>query len=119
MFKFVKAIGWYMECFEHAQVSVNLTNYRATPLSAVFDEVCRLAEERGARCIGSELIGLIPRESLLEAGRHFRHKAGKTAPVAEPELIRSAVSGLLLDTLHPFSPDKKIIEYCIQCVREI
>ncbi len=118
-FKFVKAIGWYMECFEHAQVSVNLTNYRATPLSAVFDEVCRLAEERGARCIGSELIGLIPRESLLEAGRHFRHKAGKTAPVAEPELIRSAVSGLLLDALHPFSPDKKIIEYCIECVREV
>jgi Glutamate formiminotransferase len=119
MFKFVKAIGWYMESFERAQVSMNLTNFRATPLSAVFDEVCRLAEERGARCIGSELVGLIPRESLLEAGRHFRHKAGKTAPVAEPELIRSAVSGLLLDVPHPFNPDKKIIEYCIECIREV
>ncbi|HOX45036.1 MAG TPA: glutamate formimidoyltransferase [Myxococcota bacterium] len=109
-FKHVKAVGWYMENFQCAQISMNLTNYRATPLATVFDEVCRLAEARGVRCTGSELVGLAPKDCLLEAGRHFLRKAGKSAGVPERELIRVAVQSLGLAELGPFDPAKKIVE---------
>ncbi len=109
-FKHVKAVGWYMENYRCAQISMNLTNYRATPLATVFDEVCRLAEARGVRCTGSELVGLAPKDCLLEAGRHFLRRAGKSAGVPERELIRVAVQSLGLAEFGPFDPDKKIVE---------
>ncbi len=110
-FKNVKAVGWYLEQYGLAQVSMNLTDYEATPLADVFEEVCRQAERRGVRCTGSELVGLAPKECLLEAGRHFLRKAGKTTAVPESELIHTAVRSLGLDELYPFKPEKKIIEY--------
>jgi glutamate formiminotransferase / formiminotetrahydrofolate cyclodeaminase len=109
-FKFVKAVGWYMENFHCAQISMNLINYKQTPLASVFDEVCRLSETRGIRCTGSELVGLVPKDCLLEAGRHYLRRAGKSAGVPEKEIIRVAVQSLGLNELYPFEPDKKIVE---------
>jgi glutamate formiminotransferase/formiminotetrahydrofolate cyclodeaminase len=118
-FKHVKAVGWYMQDFDCAQVSMNLTNYKETKLAAVFDEVCRQAESHGVRCTGSELVGLIPKDCLLEAGRHFLIKANKNAGVPENELIRLAVQSLGLSELYPFEPKKKIIENSIQDPRPL
>ncbi len=112
-FRHVKAVGWSMPEFGCAQVSVNLTNYKETPLATVFDEVCRQAELRGVRCTGSELVGLMPLDCLLEAGRHFLHRADKGAGVPERELVRLAIQSLGLSELYPFEPHKKIIEYRI------
>jgi len=109
-FKHVKAVGWYMEDFNCAQVSMNLTNYKKTPLALVFDEVCAQAEKHGVRCTGSELVGLIPEDCLLQAGRHFLQKEGKSAGVPRSELIRIAVTSLGLNELYPFKPEEKIIE---------
>jgi glutamate formiminotransferase/formiminotetrahydrofolate cyclodeaminase len=109
-FKHVKAVGWYMEDFNCAQVSMNLTNYKKTPLAQVFDEVCAQAEQHGVRCTGSELVGLIPEDCLLQAGRHFIKKEGKSAGVPRSELIRIAVTSLGLNELYPFKPEEKIIE---------
>ncbi len=109
-FKHVKAVGWYMPDFNCAQVSMNLTNYKQTPLAQVFDEVCAQAEKHGARCTGSELVGLIPEDCLLRAGRHFLEKAGKSFGVPKPELVRTAVVSLGLNELYPFKPEEKIIE---------
>jgi len=109
-FKHVKAVGWYMEDFNCAQVSMNLTNYKKTPLAQVFDEVCAQAEKHQTRCTGSELVGLIPEDCLLQAGRHFLRKEGKSAGVPRPELIRIAVESLGLNELYPFKPEEKIIE---------
>jgi glutamate formiminotransferase/formiminotetrahydrofolate cyclodeaminase len=112
--KHVKAIGWYIEEYQRAQISVNLTNYRETPLHAVFEE-CRIsADERGARVTGSELVGLIPREPMLQAGRYFLEKQGLSSGVSESELIWTAVKSMGLDELGPFDPQKKIIEYQLQ-----
>jgi glutamate formiminotransferase/formiminotetrahydrofolate cyclodeaminase len=109
-FKHVKAVGWYMQDFNCAQVSMNLTNYKKTPLAQVFDEVCAQAERQGVRCTGSELVGLIPEDCLLQAGRHFLEKAGKSAGVPRSELVRIAVVSLGLNELYPFKPEEKIIE---------
>jgi glutamate formiminotransferase/formiminotetrahydrofolate cyclodeaminase len=109
-FKHVKAVGWYMEDFGCAQVSMNLTHYKETPLAEVFDEVCAQAERHGARCTGSELVGLIPEDCLLQAGRYFITQAGKSAGVPRSELIRVAVQRLGLNELYPFQPEEKIIE---------
>jgi glutamate formiminotransferase/formiminotetrahydrofolate cyclodeaminase len=111
LFKACKAVGWYMEDFGRAQISINLVNYKITPPHAVFDESCRIATEFGARVTGSELVGLIPLEAMLQAGRHYLKKLGKTAGVPESELIHTAVLSLGLSDLYPFEPDKKIIEY--------
>jgi glutamate formiminotransferase / formiminotetrahydrofolate cyclodeaminase len=112
-FKHVKAVGWTMEEFHCAQISMNLTNFKKTPLAEVFDEVCRQAELRGVRCTGSELVGLVPKECLLGAGRHYLHKAGKSAGVPEPEILRLAVQSLGLNDLYPFDLSKKIIDFRI------
>jgi glutamate formiminotransferase/formiminotetrahydrofolate cyclodeaminase len=111
IFKACKAVGWYMEDFGRAQISINLVNYKITPPHAVFDESCRIATELGARVTGSELVGLIPLEAMLRAGRHYLKKIGATTGVPESELIHTAVLSLGLDDLYPFEPDKKIIEF--------
>jgi len=110
-FKACKAVGWYMEDFGRAQISINLVNYRVTPPHAVFDECCRLAEKHGARVTGSELVGLIPLEAMLQAGRHYLRAQGKTVGVPQSELIHIAVLSLGLGDLYPFEPGKKIIEH--------
>jgi glutamate formiminotransferase/formiminotetrahydrofolate cyclodeaminase len=111
MFKECKAVGWYMEDFGRAQVSINMTNYKISPPHLIFDACCRIAEELGARVTGSELVGLIPLEAMLQAGRHYLKKQGRTTGVPEEELIHIAVLSLGLNDLYPFENDKKIIEY--------
>ncbi len=110
-FKHLKAVGWYIEDFGVAQISINFTNYKVTPPHLVFDEAVREAEKLGLRVTGSELVGLIPKEALLMAGRYYLAKQGKSPGVPEEELIRMAVLSLGLNDVTPFNPDKKIIEY--------
>ncbi len=110
-FKECKAVGWYMENFGRAQISINLTNYKVTPPHLVFDECSKLAEELGARVTGSELVGLIPLEPMLWAGRHYLKKQGRYTGVPDRELVHIAVLSLGLNDLYPFEPEKKIIEY--------
>ncbi len=109
--KAVRAIGWYIDAYRQAQVSINLINYKITPLHVVFDSVCEEADKIGLRVTGSELVGLIPLKPMLDAGRHYLRKQGKSAGVPEPELLETAIRSLGLDQLAPFDPNKKIIEY--------
>ncbi len=109
--KAVKAIGWYIPEYGVTQVSMNLTDLSVTPIHTAFDEVCRAAEARGVRVTGSELVGLIPREALLEAGRHYLRKQQRSLGVSEADLIRMAVTSLGLEELAPFRPEERIIEY--------
>ncbi len=109
-FKDVKSVGWYVEDYGIAQISINFTNYKASPVHAVFDETVREAEALGLRVTGSELVGLIPKEALIMAGRHYLEKQGKNPGVPEAELIRTAVLSLGLNDKTPFDPDRKIIE---------
>ncbi|MBN1886154.1 MAG: glutamate formimidoyltransferase [Candidatus Krumholzibacteriota bacterium] len=111
IFKDVKAVGWYMADFGRAQISINLTNYKVSPPHRVFDECRRIANEMGTRVTGSELVGLIPIEAMLVAGRHYLGKQGRTEGVPESELVHIAALSLGLGDLYPFEPDKKIIEY--------
>ncbi|MFO7889243.1 MAG: glutamate formimidoyltransferase [bacterium] len=113
-FEYCKAVGWYMEDFGRAQISMNLTNYKVSPPHKVFDECCKLAADLGVRVTGSELVGLIPLQALKEAGRYFLRKQGKTTGVPESELIHIAVLSMGLSDLYPFEKDKKIIEYQIK-----
>jgi glutamate formiminotransferase/formiminotetrahydrofolate cyclodeaminase len=110
-FKACKAVGWYMEDFGRAQISMNLVNYRTTPPHLVFDECVKLAEGLGTRVTGSELVGLVPLEAMLEAGRHYLAKQKRTTGVPESELIHIAVLSMGMSDLYPFEPAKKIIEY--------
>ena len=109
--KACKDIGWFIEEYNVAQISMNLTNYKITSVHQAFDEVCKSADKRGIRVTGSELVGLIPLEAMLEAGRYFLHKQKRSVGVSEQELIHIAVKSLGLDELAPFDADKKIIEY--------
>jgi glutamate formiminotransferase/formiminotetrahydrofolate cyclodeaminase len=109
-FKEVKSVGWYIEDYGLAQISVNFTNYKITPVHVVFDEARKLAGKLGLRVTGSELVGLIPKEALLMAGRYYLEKQGKSPGVPEEELVRTAVRSLGLNDVSPFDPDKKIIE---------
>jgi glutamate formiminotransferase/formiminotetrahydrofolate cyclodeaminase len=110
-FKECRAVGWYIEEFGRAQVSINLTNYKVTPLHEVFDAVCEEAAKIGLRVTGSEIVGLIPREALLAAGDHYLRKQGKTTGVPEKERVHTAVLSLGLSELAPFEPAAKVIEY--------
>ncbi len=110
-FKEVKSVGWYIEDYGVAQISVNFTNYKVTPVHVVFDEARKLAAKLGLRVTGSELVGLIPKEALLMAGRYYLEKQGKSPGVPEEELIRTAVRSLGLNDVAAFEPGKKIIEY--------
>ena len=109
--KSVKAIGWYIEEYGVAQISMNLTNMNVTPLHIAFDEVNKKATERGVRVTGSELVGMVPLKALLDAGRYFLSKQGRSEGVSEEELIFIAVKSMGLDELGTFDPQKKIIEY--------
>ncbi|MGE0441778.1 MAG: glutamate formimidoyltransferase [Gemmatimonadales bacterium] len=109
--KAVKAIGWYIDEYGVAQVSMNLTDLGTTSIHAAFDEVCRAAEARGVRVTGSELIGLIPLRALLDAGRHYLRKQHRSLGVADAELIHIAVKSLGLDELGPFKAEERVIEY--------
>jgi len=112
--KAVKAIGWYIPEYGFAQISMNLINIGITPVHMAFDEVCRKAEERGVRVTGSELVGLIPLKSMLDAGRYFLHRQQRSAGVSDDELIRTAVRSMGLSELKPFNPEEKIIEYILK-----
>ena len=116
--KAVKAIGWYIEQYGIAQISMNLTNINTTPVHIAFDEVCKKAAERGIRVTGSELVGLIPLKAMLDAGRYFLRKQKRSTGVSEPELIKIAVKSLGLDELSPFKPEERIIEYQLRRVGE-
>lgn len=109
--KSVKAIGWFIEEYGIAQISMNLTNINVTPVHVAFDEVCRKADVRGIRVTGSELVGMVPLKCLTDAGKYFLEKQQRSAGVSEEELIRIAVKSMGLDELAPFDPTKKIIEY--------
>ena len=111
--KKVRAIGWFIEEYGIAQISMNLTDITVTPVHVAFDEVCEKARERGLRVTGSELVGLIPLESMLEAGRYFLRKQQRSTGVSDAELIRIAVKSLGLDELAPFDPKSRIIEYML------
>lgn len=113
-FKSVKAIGWYIEQYGCAQLSINFTNYKISPVHEVFVEVCKQAEARGLRVTGSELVGLIPKQALLDAGTFFLARQGKPTGVPEEERIHIAVKSLGLTDLTPFDPQKKIIEYSVE-----
>lgn len=109
--KAVKAIGWFIEEYGIAQISMNLTNYRITPLHVAFDETVKAAAARGLRVTGSELVGLVPLQPMLDAGRFFLEQQGESTGVSEDELIRIAIKSMGLDELSPFHPAERIIEY--------
>ena len=112
--KHVKAIGWYIEEYGVTQISMNLTNINQTPIHIVFDEVCKKANQRGVRVTGSELVGLIPLKSMLEAGKYFLKKQKRSLGIAESEIIKIAQKTMGLDEIEPFKPNEKIIEYKIK-----
>ncbi|MCX6321596.1 MAG: glutamate formimidoyltransferase [Bacteroidia bacterium] len=109
--KSVKAIGWYIEEYGISQISMNLTNISVTPVHIAFDEVCRMADARGVRVTGSELVGLIPLKSLLDAGRYFLNKQERSSGVSDDELIKIAIKSMGLNDIHQFKPEEKIIEF--------
>ena len=108
-----KAIGWYIDEYGIAQVSMNITDISRTPLHKAFDEVSRAAAARGIRVTGTEIVGLVPKRAIVDAGRYFLHKQQRSTGLPEREIIRMAVKSMGLDELAPFNPDEKIIEYLI------
>jgi len=111
--KHVKALGWYIEEYGFAQVSMNLTNIDVTPLHSVFEEVSVKAAEHGIRVTGSELVGMVPLKAIIEAGRFFRKRQNLSLDVADKELIKTAVISMGLSEINEFIPDSRIIEYAI------
>lgn len=109
--KSVKGIGWYIEEYGIAQISMNLTNISVTSIHQAFDEVSEKARLRGLRVTGSELVGLVPLKAMLDAGRHYLKKQNRSAGIADEEIIKIAVKSMGLDDLYPFRPEEKIIEY--------
>ncbi len=112
--KYVKAIGWYIEEYGIAQVSMNLTNINETPLHIAFEEADKSATKRGMRVTGSELIGLVPKKVMLEAGKYFLKKQNRSTGIPEEDIIFIAIKSMGLDDLKPFDPKKKIIEYLLE-----
>lgn len=108
-----KAIGWFIDEYGIAQVSMNITDINVTPLHKAFDEVCRAADARGLRVTGAEIVGLVPKRTLIDAGRYFLHKQQRSSGIAESEIIRMAIKSMGLDELAPFNPREKVIEYMI------
>jgi len=114
LLKAVKAIGWYIGEYGIAQLSINLTDLSVSPLHKVFDTACDRAAARGLRVTGSELVGMIPLNAMIGAGKYFLHKQNRSAGIPENEIIKIAIKSLGLDDLAPFDPDKKIIEYMLK-----
>ncbi|NNC84059.1 MAG: glutamate formimidoyltransferase [Flavobacteriales bacterium] len=112
--KAVKGIGWYIEEYGIAQLSLNLTNISITPVHVAFDEACRAAQARGIRVTGSELVGLIPKKAMLDAADHFLKKQQRSLGISEEEKMKIAVKSLGLDDLKPFDPRERVIEYLIE-----
>ncbi|MDK2979360.1 MAG: glutamate formiminotransferase / formiminotetrahydrofolate cyclodeaminase, partial [Bacteroidales bacterium] len=109
--KAVKAIGWFIDEYGIAQISMNLTNISITSVHEAFDEVCKKADERGVRVTGSELVGLVPLKAMIDAGKYFLRKQNRSVGIPEKEIIKIAVKSLGLDDLYKFKPEEKIIEY--------
>ena len=116
--KSVKAIGWFIEEYGIAQISMNLTNINITPVHIAFDEVCRKAEARGIRVTGSELVGLIPLKAMTDAGKYFLKKQQRSVGVSEKELVRIAIKSMGLDEISKFDPEEKIIEYLLANIED-
>nr|MBP7409048.1 cyclodeaminase/cyclohydrolase family protein [Flavobacteriales bacterium] len=112
--KAVKGIGWFIEEYGIAQLSLNLTDITITPVHIAFDEACKSAAERGIRVTGSELVGLIPKQSLLDAADFYLARQERSLGISEREKIKLAVKSLGLDDLGPFDPQKKVIEYMLE-----
>jgi len=112
--KAVKAIGWYIEEFGVAQISMNLTDITITSVHEAFDEVTKKAAARGIRVTGSELVGLIPLKAMLDAGKYFLKKQKRSTGVSNKELIKIAIKSMGLDDLYQFKPEEKIIEYVLE-----
>lgn len=108
-----RAVGWYIDTYGQAQVSINLTDYKVTPIHVAFDACREVAARLGLRVTGSEIVGLVPLEALLMAGRHYLEKQGRWAGVPEQDLVRCAVQSLGLNDVAPFKPEEKIIEYAV------
>ncbi|HPB88860.1 MAG TPA: glutamate formimidoyltransferase [Bacteroidales bacterium] len=109
-----KAIGWYIEEYGIAQVSMNVTDISLTPVHVAFDEVCRSAQSRGIRVTGSEIVGLIPKKVLIDAGKYYLKKQQRSLGISEDEIIKIAVKSMGLDDLKPFNPREKVIEYLME-----
>lgn len=109
-----KAIGWYIDEYGIAQVSMNVTNITTTPVHVAFDEVCAKAQARGIRVTGAEIVGLIPKKVLIDAGKYYLAKQQRSAGIAEEEIIKIAVKSMGLDDLKPFNPREKVIEYMLE-----
>ena len=114
IFKDVKAIGWYVETFKRAQISINFNNFKKSTIHDVFDKACELATERGVRVTGSELVGLIPLEAILMAGKHYLKRQGRTIGIPEEMLIESSVQSLGLNDVTPFIAEEKIIDFAVK-----
>lgn len=112
--KACKAIGWYIDEYGIAQVSMNITDIATTPLHVAFDEVCRAANERGVRVTGTEIVGLVPKRALVEAGRYFLKKQHRSTGISEREIVRIAIKSMGLDDLREFRPEEKVIEYLLE-----
>ena len=112
--KACKAIGWFIDEFGIAQISINLTDITVTPLHIAFEEACKKAQERGLRATGSELVGVVPLQAMLDAGKYFLHKQNRSTGIADSEIIKIAVKSMGLDELYPFDAKKKIIEYILE-----
>ncbi|MBO5895160.1 MAG: glutamate formimidoyltransferase [Alistipes sp.] len=112
--KACKAIGWFIEEYGIAQVSMNMTNLAVTPLHAAFDEVCRAADARGVRVTGAEIVGLVPKSTLVDAGRHFLRKQNRSTGLPERELVRIAIESMGLSNLKEFKPEEKVVEYILE-----
>ena len=114
LFKDVKGIGWFIEEYGIAQISYNLTNINVSPLHEVFDKTCEKASTRGIRVTGSELVGLVPKKVLVDAGKYFLKKQNRSTGIHEQEIIKIAIKTLGLDELSPFNPEERIIEYMLE-----
>ena len=112
--KCTKAIGWFIEEYGIAQVSMNITNIGVTPLHVAFDEVSRKADARGVRVTGTEIVGLVPKRALIDAGKYFLRKQQRSVGISEEEIIRIAIKSMGLDELRPFHPEEKVIEYMLE-----
>ncbi len=112
--KEVRAVGWYVDEYKRAQVSINLTNFDVTSLHQAFDQVCKEAHRLGLRVTGSEIVGLVPLKAMLDAGRHYLRSQGRSTGVSEDELVETAVQSLGLSDLTPFNPAEKIIDYRVE-----